>query len=228
MGSKVGILKVAAKQLGLSLEEYMAHIDAGEKWCHKGKHWKAVAGFGIDRTRGDGHKAVCQDCDYVRTTSAPGKKERQQKRLMRLAYCRKCNDWLPVADVRRGICRMHINQEARERYATEPDYRSERKQHAHARKRGVEPVPVIGQETILAEFKGLCAYCGNIATTWDHVTPINKGGRAVPYNIVPACISCNSSKGDRDVYEWAKCALPSPFQAFYDRIDLEWCGLLTE
>lgn len=32
MGSKVGIMKVAAKRLGLSFEEYTAKLAAGLKW----------------------------------------------------------------------------------------------------------------------------------------------------------------------------------------------------
>ena len=55
---------------------------------------------------------------------------------------------------------------------------------------------------ILKEYKFRCAYCGKEFTlfdreTRDHVIPISKGGDNVKENIVPACQSCNSKKGDR-------------------------------
>ncbi len=51
-----------------------------------------------------------------------------------------------------------------------------------------------------------CVYCGDPATTADHLRPvIGKGGLptgfgADEWNIVPACSTCNSSKGNQDWY----------------------------
>lgn len=45
---------------------------------------------------------------------------------------------------------------------------------------------------------------GRTSTTWDHIVPIIAGGLTVPGNIVPACGSCNSSKRDSEVVEWAR------------------------
>lgn len=61
-------------------------------------------------------------------------------------------------------------------------------------------------------FSDCCAYCGNppgflpgMNITLDHIIPL-----ASPYctgtiasNCIPACQSCNASKGDRDIREWA-------------------------
>lgn len=90
----------------------------------------------------------------------------------------------------------------RARYASDPVYRAERRQHAHARRRGVAPLPVEGMEVLTVDFGGLCAYCPAPSTTWDHLVPVSKGGRTVPGNIVPACLSCNSRKRDADVFEF--------------------------
>lgn len=43
----------------------------------------------------------------------------------------------------------------------------------------------------------VCYYCGNEATTADHVIPKSKGGPAEPWNLVAACRPCNSRKRDR-------------------------------
>ncbi|WP_460877891.1 RHS repeat-associated core domain-containing protein, partial [Rhodanobacter koreensis] len=50
----------------------------------------------------------------------------------------------------------------------------------------------------------ICSYCGKpMATTVDHVVPWAKGGSTTLPNLVPACISCNSSKGAKDLgTEW--------------------------
>lgn len=51
---------------------------------------------------------------------------------------------------------------------------------------------------ILEHFGYRCAYCGDPgATTMDHVLPIKRGGLHTAANVLPACKSCNSSKGAR-------------------------------
>lgn len=221
----LGARKMAAKKMGISIDEYNAHVDAGEKRCYKCKLWKAVSSFASDSSRGDGLKARCHECDYVRLRNTPNKEERQQKSLLGLAYCRHCTDWLPANEVRKGICRLHINEDARQRYKNDTRYRGERRQHAHARKRNVNPLPVVGQIGLLSYFHGQCAYCSNQATTWDHIVPISKGGRTSPDNVVPACASCNSSKGDRDVMTWVRETGRELHLQFFEIIDLAWSGL---
>ena len=50
---------------------------------------------------------------------------------------------------------------------------------------------------------GLCAYCrSNRATTLDHLKPKSRGGSSLRSNLVPACQSCNHSKGSRDWLDW--------------------------
>ncbi|MBI2154811.1 MAG: HNH endonuclease [Candidatus Rokubacteria bacterium] len=100
-----------------------------------------------------------------------------------------------------------------------------RKQHAHSRKRGVAAIPLEGQKMLIEEFDGKCAYCGNPATTWDHVVPVIRGGRTTPSNVVPACSSCNSSKKNRDVLEWLEAIGRTPSGRFFDRLILAECGL---
>lgn len=56
-------------------------------------------------------------------------------------------------------------------------------------------------------FGGECAYCGgtprrNQRLTRDHLEPVSKGGTTSQDNIVPACASCNSSKGAEDFKHW--------------------------
>lgn len=49
-----------------------------------------------------------------------------------------------------------------------------------------------------------CEYCGSTTPplTRDHIIPLIKGGINIQNNLVLACKSCNSSKNDRDVFDW--------------------------
>lgn len=42
-----------------------------------------------------------------------------------------------------------------------------------------------------------CYYCGQEATTIDHIIPLSKGGITSEDNCVSACNRCNSGKRDR-------------------------------
>ena len=43
----------------------------------------------------------------------------------------------------------------------------------------------------------ICAYCGNDATTVDHITPKAANGQDILSNLVACCVECNALKGDR-------------------------------
>lgn len=62
------------------------------------------------------------------------------------------------------------------------------------------------KETVIF-FGGTCAYCGRTMhkgerLTRDHLEPISDGGVTTQENIIPACHSCNSSKGASEWREW--------------------------
>lgn len=51
---------------------------------------------------------------------------------------------------------------------------------------------------VLARDGHVCYYCGQDATTVDHIISIKKGGDPVDMdNMVACCVSCNSAKGSR-------------------------------
>jgi len=48
-----------------------------------------------------------------------------------------------------------------------------------------------------------CAYCSQPKPlTQDHIQPLSRGGSHTISNIVPACKSCNSSKGNRPAHDF--------------------------
>ena len=65
MGSKIGVMKLAASRIGISFEAYVSKRDEGLKWCYRCKCWKSTDHFDFDRSRGDGFAAACIPCRRV-------------------------------------------------------------------------------------------------------------------------------------------------------------------
>lgn len=55
---------------------------------------------------------------------------------------------------------------------------------------------------VVAHHGAWCAYCGDTPTTVEHVTPVSAGGDTSIDNCVPACRTCNISKGPRPLVAW--------------------------
>lgn len=83
-----------------------------------------------------------------------------------------------------------------------PDKRHTLTHKRRAESYGVEHV-AYSRTAILARWGHACAYCGQLATHLDHVVPLSRGGADVEANIVPACASCNLSKGAKTLAEWS-------------------------
>jgi len=66
------------------------------------------------------------------------------------------------------------------------------------RRRARQQGPGVSAEqwaAIQSAYDGRCAYCGTVGKmTMDHVVPLSKGGAHEPFNVVPACTSCNCRK----------------------------------
>lgn len=60
------------------------------------------------------------------------------------------------------------------------------------------------RKAILKRDDNTCAYCGQEATTVDHIIPISKGGIDHETNLVAACTTCNYGKKDRDAKTFAE------------------------
>lgn len=69
--------------------------------------------------------------------------------------------------------------------------------------------------TIFAKTEGRCFHCGKVLLfgaygnvrgrgAWevDHSNPVSRGGSGYLRNLVPACVRCNRSKGDRTSAEF--------------------------
>jgi 5-methylcytosine-specific restriction endonuclease McrA len=63
---------------------------------------------------------------------------------------------------------------------------------------------------IMRRWNYRCCYCDARAEHLDHVHPLSKGGADAAHNMVPACASCNLSKGAKPLAEWAETFGPEP------------------
>lgn len=143
--------------------------------------------------------------------------ERVNEAGFMVKICTFCGEEKPILDFpRNGVdtdgsvkyrddCKMCYNIRRRENRT--------KKKHTDfiggQKRRGEENPDFSHQEwkECLIYFGGECAYCGGTPRkgqrlTRDHLEPISVGGRTIQSNIVPACASCNSSKGAEDFRDW--------------------------
>ena len=88
MGSKNGIMKLAAKRCGVSLDEYTERTAKGEKWCTLCKEWHARTEFGKDSSRADGLTAQCSSGRFAFARQRYNPKPRPKAGTRRFAEAR--------------------------------------------------------------------------------------------------------------------------------------------
>lgn len=181
-----------------------------EKRCTKCRKSKDLDDYGNDRRAKDGKQSQCKAC-YAKYQAErrkdPAKKTADRARINR------------AMSKRRGYY-DELHNSARQRRRADPEYRADeladqrewrgrdgnmaRGNHTRrARKLGAlinGPLPPGTYAAVLSS--GPCVYCGAEARTVDHVVPLARGGLEVEANLVPACASCNGSKGAKLLQEW--------------------------
>jgi hypothetical protein len=60
-GTAEGRLKQLAARSGLSVEDYQARLDSGERWCFACCTFHRITAFHIDRSRNDGVARICRE-----------------------------------------------------------------------------------------------------------------------------------------------------------------------
>tara|TARA_B100000131_G_scaffold140664_1_gene136897 strand:+ start:829 stop:1188 length:360 start_codon:yes stop_codon:yes gene_type:complete len=58
------------------------------------------------------------------------------------------------------------------------------------------------RQSIYEAWNHQCGYCGDKATSLDHIIPKFKSGSSNRNNLIPACRNCNADKGSCDMEEW--------------------------
>ena len=124
--------------------------------------------------------------------------------------CSRCREWQPLEESFH-IARKNPNGRAKtckdcfRVYNASPKGRAV-VEKSHAKRAALleaqsTGVPVI-EADIVAECGDRCFYCSGPYHALDHLWPISKEGPHDPANLVPACKSCNSSKGRKHLLDF--------------------------
>lgn len=181
-----------------------------QKLCSKCQERKSLEAFGLQRSSSDGHFSYCKLCKKayskaLNSTDAGKEYNRLQARKWRAGH--------PNYGVE--LCRINYYKDpkaymARNKLwqARNPKKYREIQRSCDARRRArelnVESTLTIEEwQDILIYFEGRCAYCllPFDKLEQDHLQPISKGGPHTKENVVPACRSCNASKGNKSLIE---------------------------
>lgn len=169
---------------------------------------------------------LCQcDCGNFKSVSSPDLRRKHTKSCGCLA--RESKKWPSRAEMHRQNKLRYVQKNrlvlnAKQLTAYYADKEVWRRQEREARKRNPEKARAKGRhdeakrrarlaqaeindltrsqwEEIKCAYGHRCVYCGEkpLRLTMDHITPLARGGNHTASNIVPACKSCNSSKGAR-------------------------------
>ncbi len=63
--TKSGAIKIAAKKIGIAVEQYYNFINEGFKWCYACRTWQLRENYGRDKLKGDGLSGRCFRCCRV-------------------------------------------------------------------------------------------------------------------------------------------------------------------
>lgn len=133
MGSKAGVMKVAAKRIGLSIEEYQENIDNGLKYCYACQSWNKKSKHGVDYSRGDGLTATCKPCRKKQAQKRPKRKQpKEQTRAHRLIQMRVLRGTMPKPDSLPCNDCGHIGDDRRHEYDHYLGYDGKNKERVQA------------------------------------------------------------------------------------------------
>jgi 5-methylcytosine-specific restriction endonuclease McrA len=128
--------------------------------------------------------------------------------VARLVYQQQIEHWRAHPEERAEFIRQRGVRQARWRYMIDGSFRlyhRAKSKERKARERGSRTVHLSPDQMWRrwVEFGHCCAYCGAGGDLQvEHVIPISQGGEHHLGNIVPACSTCNYSKGTSPVREW--------------------------
>lgn len=155
-----------------------------------------------------GLRPDCRDCSTARDR-AYYEANRERVRAMQAAHYPKKRAYM--LEYKRAYYRTErgkaVIRRANRKWSQSPEGRMRLamlQQMRRARVAGLESAFTEHDWTLCLEwFERRCAYCGAGGDLHqEHVVPVGSGGPYVPWNIVPACLSCNSSKHDKPLDEW--------------------------
>lgn len=174
-------------------------VTPDEKPCCTCKEVKPASAFYRDNRRSDGLYARCKPCHNAVTGPASTRYQRENPEKTR-TYRQKAMAKFFSVPGRMAAQIERLNEYNR----LNPDVKAVREQRRRARRTtSVNDFTREQWEALKVAYGHCCVYCGKSTKrlTMDHVVPLSKGGEHTARNIVPACNTCNSKKGNRPAPE---------------------------
>lgn len=161
--------------------------------------------FYLDKQRKDGLSPRCKDCH-----SLCMKKSRVKHKAKLDAANKKYRDDNKDLIAEQSH-RYYINNrdkvmERNNKWRKQNKYKSNIKTLRYRSRKNSLPTTLTKEEWDYAinYFNNKCAYCNNNIGTLhqEHFVPVLSGGPHSKENIIPACVSCNSSKSNKVASDW--------------------------
>jgi 5-methylcytosine-specific restriction endonuclease McrA len=181
------------------------------KPCKKCGQVLPLSDFHRNSNIADGHKNSCKACESRLYAEYREKNPRnvtpdQQKKWNEARKARYSKSELRLLKRVYYQNNKEAFRESRKRYlAKNPGLNAAYVRKYEALRRG-NGVFLITKKEIANLVSGSCFYCEAKVTklTLDHVIPLSRGGTHSIGNLVGACSTCNSSKGNRFITEWER------------------------
>ena len=165
------------------------------------------------------------DIQYEATLSKGGRQTvyRYYKNGWQVKYCRHCKEFVEIEKISvSGYCNS-CQTERSKNYTRPKEVKEKRKLYyqkyykenkekiyeatykRYSRMKGsVYSYSVQDWKDVLEYFNNECAYCGDKdgKLQREHVIPVSKNGGYVRTNIIPACVTCNTTKSAQLLEEW--------------------------
>lgn len=192
------------------------------KKCTICKKTKSKEEFYKDKTRPDGLEHRCKSCKIQCSKKYKSDATKSVKICSKCKVTKKIDEFYKSAYSSDGIasyckkCKKTVRKiwhrdTKKERNKQRNVYLKKNPQIAHKirENRRIREYNAEGYHTLeewenkKTQFKESCGYCKETKhLTKDHMTPLSRGGTNYINNIIPACKSCNSSKGDKTYEEF--------------------------
>lgn len=197
-------------KFGIIMPNKVLNIPKGKKYCNTCKVVKPIENFPLYSKGSDGYASKCKDCKNKQAKEKydPEKEKERTKPVLEKRYAQKK---IYYKNNREKLAKQKKEYRKTDRWKKLKRFSNEKRR---TNKLKLESNFTKQQwKNCIKHFNNSCCYCGNKVEIFsmDHFIPLSKGGEWTVNNIVPACMSCNSSKRANDFFKWY------PKQEFYSK-----------
>jgi len=177
------------------------------KHCKKCLKWQPINYFSKSPRHNDGLQSKCRPCrsdeyrEYRKRVPRNKEKQRNYEREYRRSLSPE--QYATLKEYRAAYYQRNkerLDAQRKDYLARNPGLNSFYVKR-YREKRKAKRFKILAKDYVRLK-RQHCFYCGQDATTVDHLIPISKGGNHSIGNLVAACLSCNSSKHVKFLFEW--------------------------